>query len=247
MWSRGVILLLALSTAAVLAFDRDQAKERVTAHRIRSQQLHMDDIEKDLHALEESFDKLSAPIETTEINRIKARLRRMGVNNCDKNEVSCGGEHPQCVHKLLVCDGVKDCINGNDEDKMVCDESVVRVGSTFKGVVHWASCFEAKDQISLMTITASHRSSYFGSHAWVRATITRQVEDEFLHHEQSSFTARGYFTFANRRLALVPDPGAPHRLGIVCDFKYGDSDHAFCRVLQEGSLNLCAKWKIVRA
>jgi hypothetical protein len=245
MWTRGVILLLALT--AVLAFDRDRAKERITRHRIQSQHLHINDLEKELHELEESFDKLSHPVESSEINRVKARLRRLGVNNCEKNEVSCGGDHPQCVHKLLVCDGIQDCLNGNDEDKLVCDANVVHVGSTFKGIVHWTSCFEAHDHVSLITITASHRSSYFGPYAWVRATVTREVESDFVHRQQTSYTARGYFTFANRRLALVPDPDAPHRLGIVCDFKYGDSDHAFCRVVQEGSLHLCAKWKIARA
>jgi hypothetical protein len=185
-------------------------------------------------------------VEDNEIARVKARLRRLGVNNCQKNEVSCGGDYPECVHNLLVCDGIKDCHNGKDEDEKVCDADVVRVGSTFSGVVHWTSCVEHLDHVSMITITASHRSTYFGPKAWVRATISR-VEGDFPNIEQVSYTAKGYFTFANRRLALVPDANAPHRFGIICYFHFGDGDHADCKVVQEGSRNLCAKWRVVRS
>jgi len=246
MWSRGVIVLLTL-TAAALAFDRDVAKERVTEYRIRSQNLHIDELEEELGHIEEAFNKLSEPIEDSEIARVKARLRRLGVQNCAKNEVSCGGDYPECVHNLLVCDGIKDCHNGNDEDEKVCDDSVVRVGSTFSGVVHWTSCVEQADHVSLITITAMHRSDYFGSRAWVRATITREVGGDFQHRQHLSYTAKGYFTFANRKLVLIPGPDAPHRFGVVCDFKFGDGDHAACRAVQEASLHVCAKFRVVRS
>jgi hypothetical protein len=246
MWSRGVILLLTL-TAAALAFDPEAAKDRVTDFRVKSQNLHADEIDEEITKLEEAFDKLSDPIEDSEIARIKARVRKLSVQNCPKTEVSCGGDHPECVSTLLVCDGIKDCHNGLDEDETVCSEDVVRPGSTFRGIVHWGSCEEAQDHPTLITISASHRSDFFGSRAWVRATITNDFSTDILKSNIKSYTAKGYFSFGNRRLGLIPDKGAPHRYGIICDFTFGDNDHATCRVVQEGSQNVCARMRVSRS
>lgn len=234
-------------TAAVLAFDRDIAKERLTDYRVRSQNLHIDDLEEELQKLEDAFDKLSDDLEETEVARVKARVKRLGVNNCGKKEVSCGGDHPECVHNLLVCDGIKDCHNGLDEDEKVCNADIVRVGSTFKGVTHWTSCVERDDHPSMITITHLHRSSFFGTRAWVRATITSESDGNIITAEQRSYSAKGYFVFATRQLALVPLPGSPHTFSIVCNFQYGDADHAFCQIVQQASLNVCGRLKVQRA
>ena len=37
-------------------------------------------------------------------------------NKCGKREFQCGSGDPQCVSALFVCDGVKDCRNGHDEE-----------------------------------------------------------------------------------------------------------------------------------
>lgn len=244
MWSRGVILLLTLTAA--LAFERQVAKERATTYRVRSQNVHIDELEKEIHELEEEFEKLSDPVDDAEISRVKARVKKLSVNNCAKNEVSCGGDHPECVHNLLVCDGVKDCHNGLDEDDKVCQSEVVRAGSTFRGIVHWSSCENVGDHPTLITITASYRSSFFNPRAWVRATITNEVDGDIAHLRQTSYTARGHFSFATRRLVLIPDDNAPHNYGIGCAFTFGDDDHAACRIVQESSLNQCAKMRLTR-
>lgn len=248
MWSRGVILLLTLAAAAH-AFDPEVAKDRVTDFRVKSQNLHADEIEEEVQKLEEAFDKLSDPVEDSEIARVKARVRKLLVQNCPKTEVSCGGDHPECVSTLLVCDGIKDCHNGLDEDETVCSEDVIRPGSTYRGVVHWSSCLETQDHPTLITISASHRSDFFGSRAWVRATITNEFgdEDNILKSNIKSYTARGYYSFGYRRLGLIPDKGSPHRYGIICDFTFGDNDHASCRVIQEGSQNVCARMRVSRS
>jgi hypothetical protein len=247
MWSRGVILLLTL-TAAALAFDREVAKDRLTDFRVHSQNLHVDELEEEIGKLEEAFEKLSDPISDVEVSQVKARVRKLAVQNCAKTEVSCGGDHPECVSNLLVCDGIKDCHNGHDEDELVCSPDIVHPGSSFRGTLHWSSCEESHDHPTIITITASHKSDFFGPRAWVRATITNEASGDFTSSSQKalSYTAKGWFAFGNRKLALIPLKGSPFRYGIICEFTFGDNDHAACRVVQEGSLNVCARMRVVR-
>ena len=40
---------------------------------------------------------------------------------CPDGEVSCGGDFPECISQLFVCDGRVDCHNGRDEHEDVCD------------------------------------------------------------------------------------------------------------------------------
>ena len=123
-----------------------------------------------------------------------------------------------------------------------CTGDVVRVGSSFRGVVHWHRCVEAEDHYSTITITAVKRSPFFQTRSFVRATVTREYED----HAVSSYTARGYFAYATRRLQLAADPGSPNRVAVICDFTLGDNDHADCKVAQEASLEECGLVRLVR-
>jgi hypothetical protein len=245
MWSR-IGLLLVLATA-VLAFDREVAKEHITNFRIKSQNLHIDELEAEVHKLEAKFGELSAEVTQAETNRLRARVRRNIVaGKCPHHEVSCGGDWPECVHNLLFCDGVKDCHNGMDEDKYVCSDDIIKEGSSFSGVVHWSSCLPLADHNSFITITAMHRAPYFGSRAFVRAQISNDVSHSFMDHQQGSYTARGYFVFATRQLALLADDNAPHNLAIVCTFNYGDYDHAMCRIMTEAAKQECARMRVSR-
>jgi hypothetical protein len=244
MWRSGVIVLLALSVVAARV-DRAVIKEKVTGYRVLSQNLHIEHLEKDVEKLEHEFDKLSAPLEKEDINRIRARVRRFEGNKCDKKEVSCGGDVPECVHNLFVCDGHKDCTNGNDEDEFICDMTPITPGGTFKGLVTWSGCVERRDHSILLTITNNYRSSFFGSRAFVRATITSEVDEyDAVTTVPSSIQTKGYFVFATRQLALINEPEAQHRLVTVCTFHFGTHDHADCKILQEGSLTQCARVRL---
>jgi hypothetical protein len=245
MWCR-LGLLLVLGTA-VMAFDREVAKEHIISHRVDSQNLHIDAMEKELHELEEKFDQLSPEVTEKDVNRLRARIRRnMVEGKCPARQVSCGGDWPECVHNLLFCDGVKDCHNGMDESGFVCDGDIVKEGSAFSGAVHWESCMGLPDHNTFITITAMHRAPYFRSRAFVRAQIANDFSHIFTDHRQRSYTARGYFAFAPRKLVLIPDENAPHRYSIICSFTYGDFDHASCEIVTEGSMHRCARMKVSR-
>lgn len=242
MWSTVGCLVVVLLAHSASAFDRSKAKEKITDFRLRSQNLHTDAIEKQLADLEHEFDSLSPPLDQADVARTKARVRNLEGSKCPEKEISCGGDWPECVNHLLFCDGVKDCHNGRDEDENVCDGSVVRVGSSFRGIIHWHRCVEAHDHYSTITITAARRSPFFTNRTFIRATVTREYEDS----TAVSYTARGYFVYAARKLVVASDPGNENRVATICTFNFGDNDHAKCKVVLEASLQECGLGRLNR-
>lgn len=242
MWTVGCLVVVLLAFHNANAFDPEKAKEAVTGFRLKSQNLHVDYVASELEKLEKEFGSLSSPLDQADIVRLKARVRNLEGNKCPPKEVSCGGDWPECVHHLLVCDGVKDCHNGRDEDEKICDGSIVHVGSSFRGIVHWHRCVDAPDHYSTVTITAVRRSPFFTNRTFLRASVTRENEDGTL----TSYTARGYFVYAARKLVVMAEANAPNRIGYVCNFTFGDNDHAACKIVQESSLEECAMARLNR-
>lgn len=244
MWSSvGCLVVVLLVFHTTNAFDRTKAKDKLTDYRIRSQNVHIDSVEKQLETLEHEFDSLSTDVTQAETARLKARVRRVEGNKCPDKEVSCGGDWPECVHHLLVCDGQKDCHNGRDEDEKICDGSIVRTGSSFRGVVHWHRCVQAEDHYSTITITATKRSPFFTNRTFLRASVSREYEDG----TQTSYTARGYFVYAARKLVIIGDSnGAGNGIATVCTFNYGDNDHGDCVVSMVASREECGIARLER-
>lgn len=240
MWTT-VGLVVAL-VACANAFNPGASQETVTAFRLKSQNLHVDYIASQLDSLESQLNSLSAPIDQASVTNLKARIRNLEGNKCPPKQVSCGGDWPECVHHLLVCDGQKDCHNGRDEDEKICDGSVVAPGSSFRGIVHWHSCVQAADHYSTITITAVRRSPFFTNRTFLRATVTRVYDDRNI----TSYKAIGYFVYAARKLVILAEPGSPQRFATVCTFNFGDNDHGACKVVQESSQQECGLARLNR-
>lgn len=246
MWAKTVVgcLLVVVILGAVDAFDKVKAKERVTEYRIQSQNLHAENVEKRLDQLEKEFDALSAPPSQVDITHTKFRVKKLEGSTCPKGEVSCGGDMPECVNNLFVCDGIKDCENGKDEDAKVCDGNVVRVGSTFRGFAHWTSCVQRPDHYWSVTITATKRSPIFTSRTFVRAVVMREADGS---NENISYNARGYFVYGTRQLVVALDQGQNVPVfGVVCTFNTGDNDNADCEIKMVASLNQCGRVRVQR-
>ncbi|KAG1666095.1 MAM and LDL-receptor class A domain-containing protein 1 [Nymphon striatum] len=63
-------------------------------------------------------------------------------DGCKKGEVNCGNGTDECVSSLVLCDGIKDCANGADEDHG-CPKSTCKQGYYFcRGRKH---CLPASD------------------------------------------------------------------------------------------------------
>lgn len=79
MWSTVVACLAVLIVAfdSTNALDRAKTKDAVTDFRVRSQNLHIDDVRKQLDKLEAQFEALSDPPAEEDIARVKARVRKL--------------------------------------------------------------------------------------------------------------------------------------------------------------------------
>lgn len=42
------------------------------------------------------------------------------IYRCAKNEFDCAGDSGQCISRKLTCNGIKECVNGSDEDVEMC-------------------------------------------------------------------------------------------------------------------------------
>lgn len=42
------------------------------------------------------------------------------VNSCAENEFKCMGNNHHCIRKELVCNGIKECRDGSDENANMC-------------------------------------------------------------------------------------------------------------------------------
>lgn len=240
-------ILLLVGLAAVASADVDQYKERRFQYLVSSQNLHVEKLLKDLHELEEEFNKLSHDVDAKDVKHLKARvanLEHTGPRGCPEHQAQCGGDVPECINDLLFCDGHKDCKNGRDEDDEVCSLDVTHVGSSYSGVATWESCETAEPHHAVVTITASERKEFFPARVFVRGVLAFE-EDEHDHHVRT-YALRGYYNFGRRALILGPERGTKPIYGVRCHFDLGDDDHADCHIVVPSSLHECAHFSATR-
>jgi len=240
-----LILLIGYNTGN--AFDARAAKERVVEFRVRSQLLHIEHIEKQLEKLEKEFDGLSPPVEQSAVEAVKTRIHKLEGNECGANHVPCGAERTQCVHRLLFCDGTKDCRNGHDEDKHVCSGDIVKAGSSFTGFSVATGCIISVNMFGTSVVTSSHRSPFFGARTIVRMFGTGQLRAD--QPPLMAVTSTGYYEHATRQLVLsVDDEKLMGTSGtLICTFNQGDDDRAYCRGMLESSQRECSHMLLLRA
>lgn len=216
---------------------------------IGAQNLHIDDLEHDVDELEHKLAKLSKEITPWDVQMLTARMRRLEDDKCPAGEVSCGGDFPECVSHLFVCDGHVDCHNGRDEDEDVCDSEVVHVGSTYQGVVEWQGCESVPDSNSILTVTSVYHAPFFNNRVFLRATIVSDSTKFSLPHPVAT-SFHGDYSFAERKLVLLPDETdhsvVHHPYKVICTFNFGDNAHADCTINEVASSAQCAKFRVVK-
>jgi len=124
---------------------------------------------------------------------------------------------------------------------------MVHVGSTYQGLVEWKSCETLPDSNMIMTVTAVYHAPFFNNRVFLRATVVSDsTKFDIPHPVASSF--HGYYSFAERKIVLVPDQVTElhHPYTAICKFNHGDNDHADCTINEVGSLHECSKFRIVK-
>jgi hypothetical protein len=224
-----LVVVAAVALRQAVALDRAAAREHLHDYRITNQNLHLDKLEEEVEKLEKEFEELGDLPEASDIARIKARVKSIEGTGCDEHHVQCGGDVPECISPLFVCDGHKDCKNGQDEDEEVCSMDPIKVGSSYAGVTVWTDCVQHAPHFTVITITANMRPEAYTARVYVRAVVSMEVDEHS--HLVQSYSAKGYWDFGHQRLALVPnDPKEGGGHGILCTFKYGTHDEAECKI-----------------
>jgi len=239
-----VLLFTLMLVALVTATDRRHAaRERLHEYRVVNQNLHLDLLEKEIEELEEEFEELTPFPEDEEIDELKARLHNLENDTCDyeeDGEVSCGGDIPQCVSHLFVCDGHEDCDNGHDEDDEVCSDETYQVGATIAGITEWHDCLPHSPHNTVVTITANTKPEAYPSRVYVKAVVSLEVDEDVDLVE--SYSAKGYWNPGRRALVLIPEDREKGVFGLVCRFIFGNNHEADCRIETVASKHECAKF-----
>jgi hypothetical protein len=194
----------------------------------------LDHLTARIHDLVAKIDARVDPERIKRAHSLEQRVIRLEGDGCGKREFQCGSDDPQCIGSLLVCDGVKDCRNGHDEENC---ELPTTAGSYFEGHVISDTCTKRRPDIISVEITSVRRDSYFSTVAYVRATIHITYADAQREGEVSLPTV-GYFTFGSHKLVLAPPED--DRLGLVCEFDGYNADKCDGKIVHEGSLETCA-------
>lgn len=207
---------------------------------IRTQNLHIDHLEHEVDELEHKLGNLSKEVTPWDVQMLEGRIHRLEDDKCPTGEVSCGGDFPECVSHLFICDGRVDCHNGRDEDEDVCDSEVVHVGRTYQGVIEWRACETLPDSNVIMTITHVHHVPFFNNVVFLQGVVINNAANYIGQFD-------GQYSFANRQLVLIHEAGKwykPYRT--ICTFYFGDNAHADCTVHELGSSHQCAKVRMVK-
>jgi hypothetical protein len=243
---RLVVTLLVLVGLAA-AFDRHAAKERLHEYRVVNQNLHLDMLEKEIEELEEEFEHLTELPTEEEIESLKARVRNLEDDGCDEldGDVQCGGDVPQCINHLFVCDGHEDCHNGHDEDDYICSDEPYRVGTSIAGITTWHDCIVHEPHNTIITITANFQPEAYTSRTYVRAVVSFEIDEDS--HLVESFNAKGYWNPAKQALVLVPDDNEDRVTGyaVVCIDNLGSHHEASCKIQTLASRHECATFRAV--
>jgi hypothetical protein len=224
------VLVLAVCAAAALADHKDDFN--AIEHRL-------DHLTHDLVALEKRIEKRVDKERIGRARNARNAIQRLTGNGCGGNEFQCGMADPQCISALEVCDGIRDCRNGMDENN--CDLPV-HEGDVFEGHMVWDHCTKRKPEIMTIRITDVTTTPFKSA-----VSVTANVGIDIHHgqvHAAAELPAHGFYSHGLRRLVL--DPPEADRLALSCQFGDGLKKRCIGDITYEASGEVCAKLIFVR-
>jgi hypothetical protein len=123
--------LLATLVVGIQTNETDHQQE------IRKIETGIDQLIYRIIKLENEIDARRTPDKARGYKSLSYRVSTVEGTGCREDFFQCGGNDPQCVNNLLVCDGLKDCRNGADE--VECSLPF-KAGDRFDGVPLYHDC-----------------------------------------------------------------------------------------------------------
>jgi hypothetical protein len=186
------------------------------------------------HDLNMKIDARIDPARMRKAHSLEERVVRLEGNGCEPKEFQCGTDNPQCIGRILVCDGIKDCRNGHDEE--YC-ELHLNVNDYFEGHVISDTCTKRQPDVISFEVKAVRRDPYFNNVAFMRILMHIEFEDK-LRSGKVSLPTIAYYNFGSKKLIVMPPED--DRLGMSCEFDGYNLDRCKGEIKHEASLEVCA-------
>jgi hypothetical protein len=232
---KSLVLALVVAVAVVAAdHHEDHHEHQPKTAEFEKIDSHLDELTARLENLKGKIHARTDPARVRKAHSLEERVINIEGNGCARKEFQCGSSDPQCVGRLLVCDGIKDCRNGHDEE--LC-ELPTKAGDYFEGHVITDTCTKRRPDVISFEVKTIRHDEYFRSVAFMRVTI----DIEFSHggrHGKVSLPTVGYYSFGARKLIITPPE--EDRLGLTCAFDGYDLNHCKGEIKHEASLETCA-------
>jgi len=200
----GVVVALASAAFLLQVAAQEDTRAREVANRI-------DKLVTKAFGLDQKIDARIDPERIKRAGSLRNRVDEISEPTCrGDDDHQCGGDDPQCIHNLLVCDGVTDCRNGEDEKH--CD-APFKKGDTYIGDQVFDHCGRLNPDHITVDITSVTTSAFFTSHPKVSATLKIHKDDEDDDREVA-IPQVGFYSFATHKLILKsPDDEVLYLVG----------------------------------
>lgn len=152
----------------------------------------------EVFSLEQKIDTIIDPKRMQRGLSLRARVDALAGSSCDDEHYQCGGNDPQCISNLLVCDGEKDCRNGEDEKH--CDVPLKK-GDTFVGDKVFDHCGLLNPEHITIKINSVTTSAFFTSHPKLTATLSIHTDREDEERHVTVVTG-GFYSFATHEVVF---------------------------------------------
>lgn len=247
-----VLALATLMLAACVLADHHEGHEEKPEGSLQDQKIEdyqklgdrLDRITARLEWIDKKLDKRLSPKLRQRALSLEHRLAELEDPHCDEHHYDCGGQDHECVPRLEVCDGRRDCRNGDDEKHCTLPTNT---GDRFVGYQVYDHCDQGHMTKATMVITEVKVRPAYAAFPMVRAMI-QSIDNDDEDRIEIAYHMVGYYKFSAQNLILLPPSGSAglENLGMVLDFDGHDPDRAVAHIVNQVSLRECAKFVFFR-
>lgn len=185
-------------------------------------------------------ERLHDPEQDEQFQRLSYRVSRFEDSRCGHSQFKCGSSDNQCVSKLMLCDGIKDCRSGEDEAN--CDLPF-KVKDEFYGVEIFDNCVLRRPGAMTVIIKDIQQPPFYPGHPRITAMVVINYQDEVI-RGSVALPSEAYYFFSDRRLEISPP--LPNVRRLDCHFDRTSDDVFIGDVMTMSHLTACARFRFHR-
>jgi hypothetical protein len=205
---RGLFIVVSAAVAFLIQVSADKTDKR--AEKITTR---IDKLMIRASSIDQQLNERLDPDRLRRGRSLKVRVDALAEPTCEDNEYQCGGDDPQCISNLFVCDGRPDCRNGEDEKHCGLP---VKEGDVFIGDRLFDHCGLLNPDHMTLVINSVTIKPFFTSHPKIKATLKINVDgDDEVEHV--TIPVVGLYDLATHRLVFAKPDGDGLSLAVQFD------------------------------